>query len=453
MIKNTAFELKETVTYTGHARRLLSIALPVMLSYLGHMLVGTADSMMVGQLGKVPLAAVALANSIVVLPMTFGLGISYGVTPLVASAQSRKRFGRIGKLLQHSVLLNSIVGILLVAVTVAIVPFLDKLDQPPQVVAETRTYLVLLGASLAPLMVFQAFKQWAEGLGFTRQAMVVSLLANGLNVVLNALLIFGYWGFPELGIEGAGWASLISRTLMAISMVLYCLYGAQLKTFMPVGKWLRYQLVVFRRLLQLGIPMGLQFIFEVGAFVGAVLMAGWISDTAQAAHQIAINLAAITYMIASGLSSATTVQVGSYAGIKDKTNMRRAWLAATALVMCLQFCFAIVFFLGRNWLPTLYNNNAEVIRVASGLLLIAAVFQLSDGVQVVGLGALRGMEDVKIPTYLTLFAYWVIALPLGYGLGFGLGLGIEGIWWGLLTGLSLAAVLLANRFWQLTKVK
>ena len=453
MIKNTAFELKETVTYTGHARRLLSIALPVMLSYLGHMLVGTADSMMVGQLGKVPLAAVALANSIVVLPMTFGLGISYGVTPLVASAQSRKRFGRIGKLLQHSVLLNSIVGILLVAVTVAIVPFLDKLDQPPQVVAETRTYLVLLGASLAPLMVFQAFKQWAEGLGFTRQAMVVSLLANGLNVVLNALLIFGYWGFPELGIEGAGWASLISRTLMTISMVLYCLYGAQLKTFMPVGKWLRYQLVVFRRLLQLGIPMGLQFIFEVGAFVGAVLMAGWISDTAQAAHQIAINLAAITYMIASGLSSATTVQVGSYAGIKDKTNMRRAWLAATALVMCLQFCFAIVFFLGRNWLPTLYNNNAEVIRVASGLLLIAAVFQLSDGVQVVGLGALRGMEDVKIPTYLTLFAYWVIALPLGYGLGFGLGLGIEGIWWGLLTGLSLAAVLLANRFWQLTKVK
>ena len=453
MIKNTAFELKETVTYTGHARRLLSIALPVMLSYLGHMLVGTADSMMVGQLGKVPLAAVALANSIVVLPMTFGLGISYGVTPLVASAQSRKRFGRIGKLLQHSVLLNSIVGILLVAVTVAIVPFLDKLDQPPQVVAETRTYLVLLGASLAPLMVFQAFKQWAEGLGFTRQAMVVSLLANGLNVVLNALLIFGYWGFPELGIEGAGWASLISRTLMAISMVLYCLYGAQLKTFMPVGKWLRYQLVVFRRLLQLGIPMGLQFIFEVGAFVGAVLMAGWISDTAQAAHQIAINLAAITYMIASGLSSATTVQVGSYAGIKDKTNMRRAWLAATALVMCLQFCFAIVFFLGRNWLPTLYNNNAEVISVASGLLLIAAVFQLSDGVQVVGLGALRGMEDVKIPTYLTLFAYWVIALPLGYGLGFGLGLGIEGIWWGLLTGLSLAAVLLANRFWQLTKVK
>ena len=453
MIKNTAFELKETVTYTGHARRLLSIALPVMLSYLGHMLVGTADSMMVGQLGKVPLAAVALANSIVVLPMTFGLGISYGVTPLVASAQSRKRFGRIGKLLQHSVLLNSIVGILLVAVTVAIVPFLDKLDQPPQVVAETRTYLVLLGASLAPLMVFQAFKQWAEGLGFTRQAMVVSLLANGLNVVLNALLIFGYWGFPELGIEGAGWASLISRTLMAISMVLYCLYGAQLKTFMPVGKWLRYQLVVFRRLLQLGIPMGLQFIFEVGAFVGAVLMAGWISDTAQAAHQIAINLAAITYMIASGLSSATTVQVGSYAGIKDKTNMRRAWLAATGLVMCLQFCFAIVFFLGRNLLPTLYNNNAEVISVASGLLLIAAVFQLSDGVQVVGLGALRGMEDVKIPTYLTLFAYWVIALPLGYGLGFGLGLGIEGIWWGLLTGLSLAAVLLANRFWQLTKVK
>jgi MATE family multidrug resistance protein len=281
--------------------------------------------------------------------------------------------------------------------------------------------------------------------------MVVSLSANAFNVLLNWLLIYGYWGMPELGIEGAGWASLISRILMAVGMAIYCYKASIFQINLPHGQWFKYKLIMLRRLISLGIPMGLQFVFEVGAFTGAVLMAGWISDTAQAAHQIAINLAAITYMIASGISAAATVQVGNFAGRQDKVGMRRAWLAATLLVLIMQIGFAIIFLVGRNWLPTLYIDNQNVIQLASGLLMIAAFFQLSDGIQVVGLGALRGVEDVKIPTWITLFAYWLLALPVGYFFGFKLNLGLIGIWWGLLIGLSTAAVLLASRFWYLSK--
>ena len=437
-------------SWKWQTRRLLQIAFPVMLSYLGHVLVGTADSMMVGQLGKVPLAAVSLGNSIVVLPLMFGLGLSYGLTPLVAAADGRGNKRRIANLLQHSLLVNLLAGIGLAGLTVLVIPFLDDMEQPPAVVAIAGPYLAIVAGSLIPLLIFQGFKQFAEGLGFTRQAMYITLGANGLNVFFNWILIYGKWGFPAMGLAGAGWATLVSRILMMLFMAYYCYKSPFFAGYREYFSLKRFKKKMSLKLMRLGIPMGLQFVFEVSAFTGAVIMAGWISDTAQAAHQIAINLAAMSYMIASGLSAAATVQVGNLLGRKDVAGLRTAAVTAAVLVLCLQTFFALVFLLGRNWLPTLYIDNQNVIEIASGLLVIAAFFQLSDGLQVVGLGALRGMEDVKVPTWITLFAYWGMALPLGYFLGFTLDMGISGIWWGLLIGLTVAALLLAVRFWRLS---
>ena len=441
-----------TTSWRWQAERLLNIALPVMLSYLGHVLVGTADSMMVGQLGKVPLAAVALGNSIVVLPLMFGLGLSYGLTPLVAAADGRNNRQRITNLLQHSLLVNLLAGIVLTALTLIVIPFLDDMEQPPAVVAIAGPYLVIVAVSLIPLMVFQAFKQFAEGLGFTKKAMYITLAANGVNIFFNWLLIYGKWGFPAMGLEGAGWATLGSRIAMMLVMGYYCFYSPRFEVYRNKFRFKRFKRKITVRLVKLGVPMGLQFIFEVGAFSAAVIMAGWIGDTAQAAHQIAINLAAMSYMIASGLSAAATVQVGNLLGKKDLAGLRTAALTAAGLVLILQAFFALVFMLGRNLLPTLYIDNANVIEIAASLLIIAAFFQLSDGLQVVGLGALRGMEDVRIPTWITLFAYWGVALPMGYLLGFVFELGISGIWWGLLTGLTIAALFLGVRFWRLSKL-
>lgn len=444
----TEKELKEP-GYKEHIRRLFVIAYPVMLSHLGHIAVGVADSVMVGQLGAVPLAAVSLANSIFILALMFGIGISYGLTPLVASADGKGQVRRIARLLKHSLLINVAFGLLLFGVLIAVIPFLYQLDQPAEVVERATPYLWVVGASMLPFMFFQGYKQLIEGLGHTRQAMVITLLANGLNVGLNYVFIFGKLGFPEMGLLGAGWATLISRIVMAALMAVF-FYKS--KRFAPYRRSVAgYKKKIFRKLLNLGVPMGFQYIFEVGAFSGAAIMVGWIGANALAAHQIAINLASISYMVASGFAAAATVRVGNQLGRGQLRGMRDAGFISFGLVVLMMLCFATIFIAGQHFFPSLYIDNEQVIQMAGTLLVIAAFFQISDGIQVVGLGTLRALEDVKVPTLITLVAYWVIGIPGGYLLAFHAGLGVQGVWWGLLAGLTVAAVLLSWRFWRLSR--
>ena len=443
-------ELKEPGN-KEHVRRLFIIAYPVMLSHLGHIAVGVADSMMVGQLGAIPLAAVSLANSIFVLALMFGIGVSYGLTPLVASADGKGHVSRIARLLKHSLLINMIFGVLLFGLLIAVIPFLYQLDQPEEVVERATPYLWVIGASMLPFMFFQGYKQLIEGLGHTRQAMVITLLANGLNVLLNYLLIFGKLGFPEMGLVGAGWATLFSRVVMAALMAAYFYKSKRFANYRQVVEG--YKKKIFRKLMSLGVPMGFQYVFEVGAFSGAAIMVGWIGANAIAAHQIAINLASVSYMVASGFAAAATVRVGNQLGRGNLESMRRAGFIAFGLVVLMMVGFAASFIAGQHFFPSLYIDNQEVIELAGTLLVIAAFFQLSDGIQVVGLGTLRALEDVKIPTLITLVAYWVIGIPGGYLLAFHAGLGVQGIWWGLLAGLTVAAVLLLWRFWRLSRLK
>ena len=412
-----------------------TLAYPVMLSQLGQVMVGVADNIMVGRLGAVPLAAASLANSIFFVVLMFGIGISMAVTPMVAAADGEGKTGKIGRLLNHGFVINTVSSFLLFLFILAVSPVLKLINQPQEVVVLAIPYLLIITFSLLPFMFFQTYKQFIEGLSQTKQAMFITVIFNLLNIGLNWLLIYGNWGFPELGLNGAGWATLISRVFMAWALYIY------------VTKRLKQiRLTIIKKMLGIGIPTGLQFIFEVGAFSTAAIMMGWIGVNALAAHQIAINLASISYMMASGLSAAAMVRVGNQLGKRDISKLREVGFSIFGMVTVFMSVFAILFLLLKNYMPLLYIDDPQVIKMAASLLIIAGIFQISDGLQVVALGALRGLSDVKIPTLVTLLAYWVVGLPLGYFLAFKLHWNELGIWIGLLIGLTLTAIMLLYRF-------
>lgn len=441
------------MNYKEQFRKNLNLAFPVMLSQLGHILVGFADSVMVGQVGVEQLAAASLANSIFHLILMFGIGISYAITPLVAQEDGVKNFGRCSELLKNGLVTNILMGIFMLLLLIGGTLIISKLNQPAEVVILARPYLIILAASVIPFMIFQTFRQFCEGLSLTKQPMYITVAANVINVGLNYILIFGKFGFEPMGLLGAGWATLISRIFMAAGLGMYVKFGRRFHQYWLDFKRHTVNFIMIKKLLNLGVPIGFQFIFEVGAFAAAAIMVGWLGTDYLAAHQIAINLASLSYMMATGISAAATIRVGNQLGLKDYPTLIIAGRSALIMGALFMACCSIAFILGRFWLPTLYVEDLSVIKIASSLLVIAALFQISDGVQVVGFGALRGMEDVKIPTLFALIAYWVIGLPVGYFLGFQMNAGIEGIWYGLLIGLTLSAVLLSIRFNLLTRKK
>ena len=407
--------------------------------------------MMVGRLGKEPLAGAAFGNSIFVIFLVMGIGMSYAITPQTAQADGEKNIAKLTEILKHGVLVNAVFGILLTSTILFGKDLMWYFNQPEAVVALALPYFKIISLSLIPFMIYQAFRQFAEGLGFTKQAMYITISANIINIFLNYLLIFGKLGLPALGLYGAGLSTFISRILMAILMGLFVLFNHRFTKYWKVFTFGNFLWKLVRENLRLGLPMAFQLIFEVSTFSIAAVMIGWIGASPLAAHQIAINMASITYMVALGLASAATIRVGNQLGQKDFGTMRNA--AMTSFIMAIIFMSftAILFVLGRHFLPTLYIEDDQVIKQAAVLLIVAALFQLSDGIQVIGLGALRGMSDVKKPTIITLIAYWLIGLPLGYVLGFHFEKGAVGVWYGLLAGLSIAAVLLFIRFNNLSK--
>lgn len=439
--------------YFSQSKRTFILAYPVMLSQLGQVLVGVADSVMVGQLGTEPLAAVSLGNSVFLLFLTFGIGMSYGITPLVAKADGEKNYKSIIEILKHGFLINGLTGFILLALLIITSIVFPYLGQPDEVVVLAKPYFMIISISIIPFMVFQVFRQFAEGLSLTKQSMFVTISGNAINIILNYIFIFGKLGVPAYGILGAGIATLLARIYMAIAMLVFVVYGKYFKNYWPYFDRKYYNRQLIKRILNIGLPSGLQFIFEVGAFSLAAIMIGWLGASSLAAHQIAINMAAITYMMATGIASATTIRVGNQLGRKDIVTMRQVGFTGFILSGIFMSINAIILIAGRYYFPSLYIHEAEVIEIASGLLLIAAIFQLSDGIQVVGLGALRGMSDVRIPTMITLFAYWILALPIGYILGISLKLGAIGVWIGLLTGLSITAIMLFVRFNKLSILK
>ena len=434
------------MTVREHLKTNIHLAVPVMMSQLGQVMVGVADNMMVGRVGYIPLAGASLGNAIFYFFMTFGLGVSFAITPLVgfADGEGNKTMG--GKVLKHGLTINTLLGIVLFGLIMVMVDYLGYFGQEQIVVEQAKPYLTVIGFSLIPFLIFQSFRQFSEGLSNTRVPMMVSVSANILNVVLNYILIYGKFGAPAMGLLGAGIATLISRIVMAILMAAYILNTQKFKPYLSEFGWKGFDFTVAKDLLKIGVPAGFQFVFEVGAFGFAAIMMGWISASTQAAHQIAINMASISYMAVSGLGAAAAIRVGNQLGKRNYKTMKRAALTLVAMGAAFMSAAAIVFIIFNKQLPLLYNDNAEVVHIAASLLIIAALFQLSDGVQVIMLGALRGLKDVKLPTIVTFIAYWLVALPIGYVLAFKYNYGAIGLWVGLFLGLTIAAVFVLLRF-------
>jgi MATE family multidrug resistance protein len=408
--------------------------------------VGVADSVMVGTLGGIPLASVTIAFSIYIPFLMLGIGLSYGISPLVSKADGENDKDKISSILKHSIILNGLAGLFLFAIMYYSSGIFWKFRQPEEVVRLAIPFFEILSISIVPLMVFQTFRQFSEGLAYTKQVMYISIAGNVINIILNYLLIHGKWGLPELGVDGAGYATLISRIFMAIGMFAFVYYNRKFTVYWKNFSKIAYSAKEYFRLLKMSIPVGLQLCLESGAFGFAALMVGWLGSNELAAHQVALNLAAISYMTATGIASAATVRVGHEFGRKDFISLRNAGISSFLIVLMFMSMCALIFILFRGYLPHFYIHDEEIEKIAASLLLITAYFQLSDGFQVVGLGTLRGIGDVRTPTAIALVAYWLIGLPVGYVLAFHLGMGVEGIWYGLLIGLTIAAVLLLIRF-------
>lgn len=432
----------------------LRLAMPIVVSQLGHTLAHLADSVIVGHFaGTIQLAAVSLVNSLFMLILVLGMGLAYGLTPLIAQESGRKNYEECGKLLSNSLIINFFISLLLYAfVHLGTLLVIDHIGQSPEVVAYAKPYLGLLGFSIIPLMIFQTFKQFAEGLGFTKQAMFVSIWGNVINIVLGVIFVKGMFGIAPMGVKGVGWSTLIDRTVMAIVMSIYVLRSPVFKVYIKQFKVSFFDKVRALKIIKIGGPVALQYSFEISAFSGAAILIGTIGAVEQAAHQVAINLASITYMMASGIASAATIKTGNNFGKSNFMDLRRSAIASYHVILLFMAITALFFILANNILPFLYTEDNAVISIAAQLLIIAGFFQLFDGTQVVGLGVLRGIGDVNVPTFITFVAYWVIGIPLGYLLGIKLDMGVNGIWYGLTFGLLTASILLFLRFQNKTRV-
>ncbi len=435
-------------SYKPYALSTLVLAGPVVISQLGQMLVQTADSIVVGHFaGTIPLAAVSLVHSVFMIVMVIGIGISYGLTPLIAQENGRKNHAECGVLLSSSLFINILSGFLLFCfVYFGSMAAIDHLGQDPAVVREAKPYLFILSLSIVPLMIFNTFKQFAEGLGFTRQAMNITIWGNVLNVLLAIVFVKGLFGVAPMGVSGVGYATLIVRCLMAVVMGTYVFRSLNFKRYLAHFNVWHIDSVRCLKLLKIGAPVAMQYVFEVGAFAAAAVIAGTIGANEQAAHQVAITLAATTYMMASGIASAATIKTGNSYGNRNIFRLRRFASSSYLIVLVFMGFSAVLFTVFNHYLPWIFTSDTVVIGIAAQLLIIAGLFQLFDGTQVVGLGILRGMGDVNVPTVITFVAYWIVGLPAAYLLGIVMDIGVSGIWYGLTLGLLTSSVLLYVRY-------
>ncbi|MEZ4859399.1 MAG: MATE family efflux transporter [Flavobacteriaceae bacterium] len=446
--------------YTKEFRYNIKLATPVILGMLGHTMVAFVDNIMVGQLGTAELAAVSLGNSFMFIAMSLGIGFSTAITPLVAEADGEGNIAYGKSSFKHGLFLCTVLGVVLFLMVFFAKPLMHIMNQPKEVVELAMPYLTLVAISLLPLIVFQAFKQCSDGLSMTKYPMYATIIANVVNVILNYIFIFGKFGVPALGVVGAAIGTLASRVVMLAYLWYLMAQNLKSKEYVTHIKIFTLTRSMINKLLSLGFPSALQMFFEVAIFTAAIWLSGILGKNPQAANQIALNLSSMTFMVAMGFSVAAMIRVGNQKGMKRFRELRRIAFSIFLLSSLLAVIFCVSFLLLKEQLPKIYldfdnaNNIAdtlEVLTIASKLMLIAAIFQISDTLQVVVLGALRGMQDVKIPTFITFIAYWLIGFPISFYLGMYTAYASAGIWIGLLAGLTASAVMLIIRFQYLSK--
>lgn len=403
------------------------------------------DNIFLGRIGKAEQGAGILSNNLFILLLVFGIGMSYAITPLTAEAHVKKDEQQKASLFKNGLLLNFLVSVILFFILFFASPLLSYMRQEEAVVTLAVPFFDVLIFSIIPVSLFFACKQYCEGLSNTRAAMYISIAGNLLNILLNYLLIYGKWGLPALGYMGSCWATFCARSFMGLSFLLYVFYSPSINSFRPYFKKVKINATHFLQLFRMGLGFAMQSVFEVAAFAIAGLMSGVFGKESLDAHGIALSMAAFTFMFATGISGASTIQVSNFVAARDRENLRLAVKHSFRLVLIVMFVMALAFICFHQWLPMIFSTDAEIIYIASNLLLFAAMFQLFDGTQVVALGILRGLEDVRYPTGITFFGYWLIALPLAYFLAFEWHMKAYGIWLALSVSLLFVSLCLYFR--------
>lgn len=438
-----------------YTKQTLTLALPVMLTQLGQVSVQLFDNIIVGKLlGANALAAVSLGNALFISVFIFGLGISFAIPPLVSEAHSQNDHDRINSVFRHGFILNIVVGLVLMGLLLGFVPLLKYLNQPPEIIPDTKDFLFVMAFSVIPFMAFQTMREVSEGLGYTIGVTKATIIANVINIALNYVFIKGLFGFPAMGVKGSALATLTARIFMMVFIYYVMMKHPTTKRYIKdfALKITTFSKEMFNKMLKLGLPTAFQMFFEVTAFAGAAFICGLVSAKDIASHQIALSMASFTFNLCIGFSVASTVMIGRKMGERNFVELKEIGINNIKITFIYMFLCGMFFILGRHILPTFFTQkeDVEVIQLASQLLIIAALFQLSDGIQVTTLGALRGMQDVKIPSYLTFIAYWLITIPLGYFLTVTMKMGALGMWIALGLGLTISAVLLVTRFLKLS---
>ena len=426
-------------------RPTLALAFPIIIGQVSQMLIGLTDSAFIGRVGTVPLAAAAFTNGVFGVFYVVGIGLLLGAGVFAARDHGAGDEAGCAAWLRHGRALALAVGLGSLAVMALLSTQLHRFGQPPEVVAIVRPFFLLIATSFVPALVFQVQRQFAESLGRPWIPMGIILADVVLNVFLNWVLVFGHLGFPALGLVGAGWATLLAR-LAAVAAIAWLLRASPHFAAVRNAPWAGWERARFVALLQLGVPAGGMLLFEAGAFAASALMMGWLGTLPLAAHQIAIGCASLTFMVPLGLALAVSLRISKALGAGRRDALRPIGFGALATGLACMVGFALVFALAGRFITAGFTPAADVAALAAQLLVVAAIFQLFDGGQVISAGALRGLGDVKVPTLITFIAYWVISLPLGYGLAFHTPLGPVGVWTGLASGLAFAAVFLGWRF-------
>lgn len=432
-------------------KKTLRLSIPVIIAQAGQITVGLIDNIMIGKLGTTPFAAASFTNTLFNLVLIFGLGYSFALTPLVGKSWGEKDHKTIGSWIKNGLMANAFMGVILVLVLLIMYFMIPFMGQPESVLQPSKDYLMILTISVFPMMVFYGYKQFAEGVGDTKTAMKIMLWANIINTIGNYIFMYGKLGAPEMGLQGAGVGTLISRIFMAVAFIVLFYKKEQYELFVKLYNQSSFCWKRFMKVVKLGIPLGGQTVMEACAFGLCAIMMGWVGEIGMAAHQIAITLSTLGFMIYQGLGAGTTIRVSHYKGQNDKEGIVRATKTAI-MIMIIYSTFSVLLYWGaRNILPLMFTQDPTVIQLAAQMLIVCGLFQLVDGIQIVIAGTLRGLADARIPAVITFISYFVLSIPFSYMSAFVWGYGAVGIWFGFPLGLFVCACLFQLRYKSILK--
>ncbi|BAX80053.1 MATE family efflux transporter [Labilibaculum antarcticum] len=435
----------------GEYKKTLSLSIPVIIAQAGQITVVLIDNIMIGQLGTIPFAAASFTNTLFSLVLIFGMGYSFALTPLIGKSWGEKDYDSIGAWIKNGILANAFMGVALALLLLILYVLIPYMGQPESIIDSSRNYLAILITSVIPMMVFYGYKQFAEGVGDTKTAMKIMLWANVINTLGNYVFMYGKFGAPEMGLTGAGIGTLLARIFMALAFIVLFYKNRKYKLFVKLYQQSAFCWDRFVQIVKLGIPLGGQIVMEASAFGLCAIMMGWLTEVDLAAHQIAITLSTLGFMIYQGLGAGTTIRVSHYKGADNKEGISRATKTAMNLMYLYSAVIVILFIGGRHLLPLLFTRDITVINLAAQMLIVCSIFQVLDGIQIILAGTLRGFADARIPALITFISYFLISIPFSYLSAFKWGFGAVGIWFGFPVGLLVCSTLFQIRYKYILK--